>query len=83
MMDDRELAQCPLRRSAQEGCPMSVSTTTPVFPDDVYRPPESWARQAFPTPDYVHEVDKGGHFAAWEHPELFSTELRGAFRPQR
>jgi pimeloyl-ACP methyl ester carboxylesterase len=54
-----------------------------VFPEDVYRPPETWARRAYRNLIYFHEVDKGGHFAAWEQPELFSAELRAAFRPLR
>jgi pimeloyl-ACP methyl ester carboxylesterase len=54
-----------------------------VFPDDVYRPPETWARRAYPNLSYFHEVDKGGHFAAWEQPHLFSEELRTAFRSLR
>jgi pimeloyl-ACP methyl ester carboxylesterase len=49
-----------------------------VFPDDVYRPPETWARRAYPNLIYFHEVDKGGHFAAWEEPELFASEVRAA-----
>jgi pimeloyl-ACP methyl ester carboxylesterase len=54
-----------------------------VFPDDVYRPPETWARRAYPNLSYFHEVDRGGHFAAWEQPDLFSEELRAAFRSLR
>jgi pimeloyl-ACP methyl ester carboxylesterase len=54
-----------------------------VFPDDVYRAPETWARRAYRNLSYFHEVDKGGHFAAWEQPELFSAELRAAFRSLR
>ncbi|MFL5272332.1 MAG: alpha/beta fold hydrolase [Anaeromyxobacteraceae bacterium] len=54
-----------------------------VFPEEVYRPPESWARRAYRNLIYFHEVDRGGHFAAWEHPELFAAELRAAFRPLR
>jgi pimeloyl-ACP methyl ester carboxylesterase len=54
-----------------------------VFPDDVYRPPETWARRAYPTLAYFHEVCKGGHFAAWEQPQLFSEEIRAAFRQLR
>ena len=54
-----------------------------VFPEDVYRAPETWARRAYPKLTYFHEVDKGGHFAAWEQPELFAAELRAAFRPLR
>jgi pimeloyl-ACP methyl ester carboxylesterase len=54
-----------------------------VFPDDVYRPPETWARRAYPNLNYFHEVDRGGHFAAWEQPGLFSEEMRGAFASVR
>jgi pimeloyl-ACP methyl ester carboxylesterase len=54
-----------------------------VFPDEVIRAQETWARRAFPTLSYFHEVDRGGHFAMWEHPELFADELRAAFRPLR
>ena len=54
-----------------------------VFPEDVYRAPESWARRAYPKLSYFHEVDKGGHFAAWEQPELFAAELRAAFKQLR
>jgi pimeloyl-ACP methyl ester carboxylesterase len=50
---------------------------------DVYRPRESWARRAYPNLTYFHEVDRGGHFVAWEQPQLFSAELRAAFRPLR
>src|SRR5262249_26710108 len=54
-----------------------------VFPEDVYRAPETWARRAYPNLTYFHEVDKGGHFAAWEQPDLFAAELRAAFGPLR
>jgi len=50
---------------------------------DVYRTPETWARRAYRNLIYFHEVDRGGHFAAWEQPELFAAELRAAFRPLR
>jgi pimeloyl-ACP methyl ester carboxylesterase len=54
-----------------------------VFPDEVYRSPESWARRAYPNLVYFHEADKGGHFAAWEEPEIFAAELRAAFKSLR
>ena len=47
------------------------------------RAQETWARRAFPNLIYFHEVDRGGHFAAWEHPELFAAELRAAFKSLR
>ena len=54
-----------------------------VFPFENYRAPETWARRAYRNLIYFHEVDKGGHFAAWEQPELFSAELRAAFKSLR
>ena len=54
-----------------------------VFPGESYQAPETWARRAYPNLTYFHEVDKGGNFAAWEEPELFSAELRAAFKPLR
>ena len=53
---------------------IKVPVATPVFPDEVIRAQESWARKAFPSLNYFNEVDKGGHFAMWEYPELFSRE---------
>jgi pimeloyl-ACP methyl ester carboxylesterase len=62
---------------------ISLSVAITVFPEEIYRAPETWARRAFRNLAYFHEVDKGGHFAAWEQPELFSAELRAAFRSLR
>jgi pimeloyl-ACP methyl ester carboxylesterase len=67
------------QKTAEIKLPVAIT----VFPDDVYRAPETWARRAYPNLTYFHEVDKGGHFAAWEQPELFAAELRAAFRPLR
>lgn len=69
--------------AAQKTAEISLPVAITVFPDDVYRAPETWARRAYRNLTYFHEVDKGGHFAAWEQPELFSAELRAAFRPLR
>jgi pimeloyl-ACP methyl ester carboxylesterase len=69
--------------AAQKTAEIAVPVAITVFPDDVYRPPESWARRAYHNLIYFHEVDKGGHFAAWEQPELFAAELRAAFRTLR
>jgi pimeloyl-ACP methyl ester carboxylesterase len=68
---------------AQKTAEISLPVAITVFPDDIYRAPESWARRAYRNLDYFHEVDKGGHFAAWEQPELFAAELRAAFTSQR
>ena len=66
-------------KTAEISLPVAIT----VFPEEIYRAPETWARRAFPKLTYFHEVDKGGHFAAWEQPELFSAELRAAFRSLR
>jgi pimeloyl-ACP methyl ester carboxylesterase len=65
--------------TAEIALPVAIT----VFPGESYRAPETWARRAYRNLIYFHEVDKGGHFAAWEEPELFSAELRAAFRPLR
>ena len=69
--------------AAQKTAEISLPVAITVFPDEVYRTPEAWARRAYPNLIYFNEVGKGGHFAAWEQPELFSAELRAAFRSLR
>jgi pimeloyl-ACP methyl ester carboxylesterase len=69
--------------AAQKTNEISVSVAITVFPDEVIRAQEAWARRAFPNLIYFHEADRGGHFAMWEHPELFAAELRAAFKPLR
>jgi pimeloyl-ACP methyl ester carboxylesterase len=69
--------------AGQKTSDISLPVAITVFPEDVYRPPESWARRAYRNLIYFHEVDRGGHFAAWEQPELFARELREAFRTLR
>jgi pimeloyl-ACP methyl ester carboxylesterase len=64
-----------------KGVKIPVAVT--VFPGEQYQAPRTWAEQAYPNLIHFNEVDKGGHFAAWEQPELFSTELRAAFRSLR
>ncbi len=54
-----------------------------VFPGEIFPAPRSWVEKSYPNVTYYNKVDKGGHFAAWEEPELFATELRAAFRPLR
>src|SRR6202008_2673359 len=70
----------PLSAVAQKTAEISVPVAITVFPDEIYRAPETWARRAYPKLIYFHEVDRGGHFAAWEEPELFAAELRAAFK---
>jgi pimeloyl-ACP methyl ester carboxylesterase len=54
-----------------------------TFPGEIFRAPRSWAEHVYPTLTYFNEADRGGHFAAWEEPELFSEELRAAFKEVR
>ncbi|WP_037377311.1 epoxide hydrolase family protein [Sinorhizobium americanum] len=63
--------------------PIAIPAAVTIFPGEVYRPPKSWAERAYRDLIYYNRVDKGGHFAAWEEPDLFSAELRAAFRPLR
>jgi pimeloyl-ACP methyl ester carboxylesterase len=67
----------------QKTTEISVPVGVSVFPGEIYRAPRSWAERAYHKLIYFHEVDKGGHFAAWEQPELFASELRAAFRSLR
>jgi pimeloyl-ACP methyl ester carboxylesterase len=62
---------------------IAIPVAITVFPNDVYRAPGTWARRAYRNLIYFNEVDKGGHFAAWQEPELFASELRAAFRSLR
>jgi pimeloyl-ACP methyl ester carboxylesterase len=63
--------------------PITIPVGVTVFPGEVYRPPKHWAERAYRKLVYYHRADKGGHFAAWEEPELFASEVRAAFRPMR
>ena len=68
---------------AQKTATIKVPVAITVFPHEIYRAPKSWAQRAYPNLSYFKEVSKGGHFASWEQPQLFSEELREAFRPLR
>jgi len=62
---------------------VSIPVAVSVFPDELYPAPRSWAEQAYPKLIHFNKVDKGGHFAAWEQPQLFSEEVRTGFRSLR
>jgi pimeloyl-ACP methyl ester carboxylesterase len=62
---------------------VSLPAAVTVFPDEYVTAPRSWTEQAYHNLIYFHEADRGGHFAAWEQPQLFSEELRAGFRPLR
>jgi pimeloyl-ACP methyl ester carboxylesterase len=76
-------AQALAAASGQAPPQVTVPVGFTTFPDEIFRAPRSWVERAYPTLTYFHEADKGGHFAAWEEPELFATEVRAAFRPLR
>ncbi len=67
----------------QKSDQISVPVAITVFPDEVFRAQEAWAKKAFRNLIYFNEADRGGHFAMWEYPELFAGELRAAFRSLR
>ncbi len=71
------------RASGKAPPPVSVPVGFTTFPGEIWAAPRSWVEAVYPSLSYFHEVDKGGHFAAWEQPELFSAELQAAFRPLR
>jgi pimeloyl-ACP methyl ester carboxylesterase len=62
---------------------VSLPVAFTVFPGEIFQAPRAWAEKVYPHLVYFHEVDRGGHFAAWEEPELFATEMRAAFRSLR
>jgi pimeloyl-ACP methyl ester carboxylesterase len=62
---------------------VSIPVAVTVFPGEQYQAPRSWAEQAYPNLIYFNEVDRGGHFAAWEQPQLFTEEIRAAFNSLR
>ncbi|MCR0998105.1 epoxide hydrolase family protein [Serratia rubidaea] len=69
--------------SAQQTTTVKVPVAISVFPGEIYQTPQRWAEQAFPTLSYYQAAPRGGHFAAWEQPAIFTAELRRAFRPLR
>jgi pimeloyl-ACP methyl ester carboxylesterase len=74
-------AQALAAGQAPPEVPIPVGFTT--FPGEIFRAPRSWVEKSYATLTYFHEADRGGHFAAWEEPELFSEEIREAFRSLR
>ena len=78
-----EGGQAAARAAGQTPKPVTVPVAFTTFPGEIFRAPRSWAEAVYPTLVYFNEADKGGHFAAWEEPELFSAELRAAFKTVR
>ncbi len=63
--------------------PMNLPFAFTTFPGEIWQTPRSWVEKLYPNVVYFNEVDRGGHFAAWEQPQLFSEEVRAAFKPLR
>jgi len=76
--DGRAQAAAAAAGSAPPDVRLPVGFTT--FPEEIFAAPRSWAEKVYPTLAYFNEAERGGHFAAWEEPELFATEVRAAFR---
>jgi pimeloyl-ACP methyl ester carboxylesterase len=79
--DGKALAQALKSGQAPPEVSLPVGFTT--FPGEIWRTPRSWVENSYPNVTYFNEVDRGGHFAAWEEPKLFSEEIRAAFRALR
>ncbi len=78
-----ESAQAAVRAAGQARPPVSLPVGFTTFPGEIFRAPRSWVEKSYPNVTYFNEVDRGGHFAAWEEPELFASEVRAAFRSLR
>jgi len=78
-----ETGQATARSAGQAPPPVSIPVGFTQFPGEIVRTPRSWVELAYPTLAYFNKADKGGHFAAWEEPQLFTEELRAAFGPLR
>jgi pimeloyl-ACP methyl ester carboxylesterase len=62
---------------------MKLPAGVTAFPGEIFQAPRSWAEKVYHNLIYFHKAGKGGHFAAWEEPQLFSEEIRAGFRPLR
>jgi pimeloyl-ACP methyl ester carboxylesterase len=78
-----ESAQATAKNAGQAPPPMELPFGFTTFPGEIWKTPRSWVEAAYPNVIYFNEVEKGGHFAAWEEPQIFSQELRAAFSSLR
>jgi pimeloyl-ACP methyl ester carboxylesterase len=78
-----ESARAQALAAGQAPPPVKLPVGFTTFPGEIFRAPRSWVELGYPNLTYFHEADRGGHFAAWEEPELFATEIRAAFRSLR
>jgi len=77
------LALARAKASGQAPPPISLPVAFTTFPGEIWRTPRSWVENSYPNVIYFNEVDRGGHFASWEEPELFAAEMRAAFSSLR
>jgi hypothetical protein len=78
-----ELGRAQALAAGQPPPEVSLPVGFTTFPGEIFRAPRSWVEKSYPNVTYFNEADRGGHFAAWEEPELFSEEVRAAFRSLR
>jgi pimeloyl-ACP methyl ester carboxylesterase len=78
-----ELGRAQAAAAGQAPPDVSVPTGFTTFPDEIFAAPRSWVEQSYPRLTYFNKAERGGHFAAWEEPEIFSSEVRAAFRSLR
>jgi pimeloyl-ACP methyl ester carboxylesterase len=78
-----EGGQAAAHAAGQPRPEMKLPVSVTAFPGEIFQAPRSWAEKVYPNLIYFHKADKGGHFAAWEEPQLFSEEIRAGFRPLR
>jgi len=76
-------AQAAARAAGKTPPPVAVPVGFTTFPGEIFAAPRSWVETIYPHLAYFHEAERGGHFAAWEEPALFTSELRAAFKPLR
>jgi pimeloyl-ACP methyl ester carboxylesterase len=75
--------QAIARSAGQKPPEVTVPVGFTTFPGEIFKAPQSWVEKAYPSLTYFNEAEKGGHFAAWEEPQIFASEVRNAFRPLR
>jgi pimeloyl-ACP methyl ester carboxylesterase len=76
-------ASAAAQASGQAPPPVTVPVGFTTFPDEIFQAPRTWAEISYPTLNYFNKAERGGHFAAWEEPEIFSQEIRAAFKSLR
>jgi pimeloyl-ACP methyl ester carboxylesterase len=77
---EQNLLSAAVQKTDEIAIPVAI---TVIPDDDLYQAPETWAGRAFRSLIYFHKADRGGHFAAWEQPEIFSDEMTAAFKSLR